>query len=78
MSADLHPRSAKRLDGEGADLGIAPRSAVDVLRVAKRGDRRGDAEDADVVRHLQRASGFIVSAWPMRVADAHAGHAVRL
>ena len=48
-----------------------------MLRIVERRDRRGDAEHADVVRHLEpreRPDGVRLTD---RVADAHAGHAVR-
>ena len=54
------------LDGERAHFGVARALVVDVLRIVQRRDGRGDAEDADVVRHLAAARAACTeSAWPI-------------
>ena len=77
-AVDLHPRSVERLDRESADLGVAPPLRLDVRRVAERRQRRGNAEDADVVRHLVARELLDRVGLSDRVADAHARHAERL
>ncbi len=77
-AAGLQPRSSQRLDGERAHRGVALALGLDVLRVVERRDRGGDAEHADVVRHLQLRELLDRVGLADRVADAHAGHAVRL
>src|SRR5579864_7946306 len=66
------------LDRERPDLGVSRALVGDVLRVIGRGDGRGDAEDADVQRHLEAREGLDGVGLADRIADAHPRHAVRL
>ena len=76
--AGLAAQIVERLDGVCPDLGVARALFGDVARVGEGRKRRGDAEDADVVRHLQLRQRLHGRRLPDRVADPHAGHAVRL
>ena len=90
--ADVHEDEVAlrvgRLAARGPASALTVNARTSVLRARsssmcfgslQRRDRRGDAEHADVVRHLQpRERLHDRVGLPDRVADPHAGHAVRL